>query len=141
GAPTPGVYDAGSNDQDGDGLPREWELAHGLSDNSATGDNGPDGDPDGDGLTNMQEYQIGTHPNDATSALRFTAVVRLSNTTLTMDAAADRTYSVLYSTDLTTQAWTKLTDVPEGAARTVQITDSLAGTPARFYRLVSPALP
>ena len=141
GAPTPGVYDAGSNDNDNDGLPREWELAHGLSDSSATGDNGPDGDPDGDGLTNLQEYQIGTHPNDATSALRFIAVVKLSDTTLTMNAAADRTYSVLYSTDLAPQSWTKLRDVPAGAARTVQITDNQAATPVRFYRLVSPASP
>jgi hypothetical protein len=122
-------------------LPAEWELAHGLNDNSATGDNGASGDPDGDGLTNLQEYQIGTHPNDATSALRFTAVTKLNNTSLTMTAAEDRTYSVVYSTDLGVQTWTKLMDVPSGAARTVQITDNAAQSPTRFYRLVSPALP
>jgi hypothetical protein len=139
-APTPGVYDA-SSDADNDGLPAEWEAAHGLSDNSPTGDNGPDGDPDGDGLTNLEEYIIGTHPNDAGSALQFTAVAKASNAVLTLEAAEDRSYSVLFTTDIASGAWTKLTDVPAGAAREVTVTDPAPEQGTRFYRIVSPSAP
>jgi hypothetical protein len=51
-------------DSDMDGLPDAWEVAHGLDPNDATGDNGADGDPDSDGLVNLDEYNLGTHPND-----------------------------------------------------------------------------
>jgi alpha-tubulin suppressor-like RCC1 family protein len=46
-------------DTDGNGLPDDWEIANfghiGVD---------PNADPDGDGLTNLQEYQQGTDPND-----------------------------------------------------------------------------
>ena len=44
-------------DTDGDGLPDGWEE-DALGSTSPV----PAGDPDGDGLTNLQEYQAGTHP-------------------------------------------------------------------------------
>jgi hypothetical protein len=47
-------------DTDADGIAGSWESAFGFNPADA-GD--ATGDPDGDGLTNLQEFQRGTHPN------------------------------------------------------------------------------
>jgi len=49
-----------ATDPDGDGMPSDWEIAHGLD--PITWD--ADGDPDGDGVPNITEYQQGTDPQD-----------------------------------------------------------------------------
>ncbi|TAG09735.1 MAG: hypothetical protein EAZ42_06040 [Verrucomicrobia bacterium] len=63
-------------DTDGDGLPDQWEITHGLDPlvsaavNLRTGGlgllaEGSGGDPDGDGFTNLQEFTNGTKPKVA----------------------------------------------------------------------------
>ena len=52
----------GTNDNDGDGLPNDWELRYGLDPENGFGDNGPQGDPDGDGAINAVELIMGTSP-------------------------------------------------------------------------------
>lgn len=57
-------------DTDGDGLFDGWEVANLLdpNDNGSTNvNNGGSGDPDNDGLTNSEEQDLGTDPNDADS--------------------------------------------------------------------------
>jgi hypothetical protein len=46
-------------DSDRDGMPDEWEVAHGFDPDSPT--DGP-GDADGDGYTNVEEFLNGTQP-------------------------------------------------------------------------------
>ena len=50
---------AGDEDTDSDGMPDWWEMKW-----FGTLAYGPNDDPDGDGLTNLQEYQYGTNPNN-----------------------------------------------------------------------------
>ncbi len=60
-------YNTPGGDDDGDGLPNQWETDHGLDPNSSSGVNGADGDLDNDTLTNLEEYQRGTLPNSPNS--------------------------------------------------------------------------
>jgi len=53
------------DDNDGDGLPDQWEEAHQLNPRDATGDQGAAGDPDRDELSNIDEYYNGSHPQNA----------------------------------------------------------------------------
>ncbi|MFO7990698.1 MAG: Ig-like domain-containing protein [Thermoplasmata archaeon] len=53
---------AAGADSDGDGMPDEWEIEHGLDPNDP---DDADKDPDGDGKTNLEEYQEGTDPQKA----------------------------------------------------------------------------
>jgi hypothetical protein len=50
-------------DTDKDGLPDEWEGAHGLDSASAEGRDGAQGDTDGDKVTNINEFRSGTDPS------------------------------------------------------------------------------
>ena len=145
-SPTAGRVNAGSGplDTDRDGLPDEWEAAHGLDARDATGDNGASGDPDGDGMTNLQEYLSGTDPRDALSYLRIESIGAAGAATrIRFNAVAGKTYTVQYRDQVDLGRWSKLTDVPaQPSTGEIEMMDPVAATNVtRFYRLVTPQLP
>jgi hypothetical protein len=132
-----------SLDSDGDGLPDDWETAHGLDPHSALGNNGASGDPDGDGFTNWQEYLAGTDPQDRLSCLkiRFSGLVS-GGIELRFDGVQGRSYTVQYSDALNTAAWQTLTHVSTMTSSTpVVVQDPSGASRTRFYRVVTPRLP
>lgn len=132
---------AAASDTSGNGLPDEWEAAHGISD--------PDGDADRDGFTNYQEYLAMTDPNNAADYPRIQTVSAASETPFTLQwpARGGVRYRVQYSDDLSS-GWTDISrSIGEeiqpggyGAPGTGSFTDDWTLTPQpesnhRFYRI------
>jgi hypothetical protein len=139
--PTFGAANVQPNpDRDGDGMPDAWETVHGLDQNSPA-----DAllDADHDGMSNQQEYLAGTDPRDAGSRLTTAVDVGGGVMLVRFTAQAGRGYTVQVSESLQDGSWQRLSDVaPQAVAGEVSVSDPEAvGKPARYYRIVTPALP
>ena len=123
-------------DGDGDGVPREWELANGMSDSNA---DDADLDIDGDGFTAKQEYLAGTNPRDASSVLKVGEVARQStpdglSTQVSWSSVAGRRYQVERSFDLS--SWTVLKgDVEATPPLNTVVDGEIPPSGKAFYRL------
>ncbi len=62
-----------ARDRDLDGMPDDWEIAHGLN----PGLDDAQGDADGDGFTNVEEYRAQTAPRDAAGHPPYTDKLRI----------------------------------------------------------------
>lgn len=139
--PTPGRQNSPTDglgtDPDGDGLPSDWEIAHGLDPDSAIGADGADGDPDNDGFTNAQEFAAGTDPRAATSRLRL-EVVAADGSRLRFQAQGGRSYTVRVRTALEAGTWQVLRSIASRpTAEVIEINDPVADT-TRFYQISTP---
>lgn len=137
GAASPGRVNAAAAmaDTDGDGLPDEWELAHGLDPKDAGGDNSPAGDPDGDRATNWEEYIAGTDPLDGADYLRLERATPAPPCChIEFNTHAGRTYRVLATTNLAAEAWFPVGSSISGNGQPVILYHPLSGSPT-FYRL------
>jgi hypothetical protein len=131
-----------ARDTDGDGLPDDWELVHGLNPILGSGSEGATGDPDGDGLTNLQECLAGTDPARLTVMFlsAFTAVDGLH---LSFNGVAGQSYTVEYRDSLTDGPWQALTNIAALPSTGVKemILRVPAGVNERYFRLVMAGRP
>lgn len=137
-----GVVTTGLDD-DGDGIPNQWEIDNGLNPNSAAD---ADLDADGDGYSNRDEYTAGTDPNNADSYLQVETIAATGGATIRFLAAENRSYSVQYRDSISGAGWITLTGVPiisaSNNARMVTVTDTHPPVEGeRYYRLVAPGVP
>ncbi|MEI6674376.1 MAG: S8 family serine peptidase [Verrucomicrobiota bacterium] len=127
-----GIVDTDTND-----LPDWWESAYFGS----IGSN-PAADPDGDGFTNLQEYLMGTQPNNPASKLAISQSQIVTNGAsqdyvVTFPTASGVTYRVEWSDTLAVGSWVPLgSDIP-GTGSPTSVPDASAVTlhAGRFYRV------
>jgi hypothetical protein len=121
-------------DTDGDHIPDEWEVAHGLD---ATDSQDAALDNDSDGLTNVQEYLAGTDPNDPASSLRITScqlAPDAASVVLQFTAVSNKAYRVEYRNEAS--SWARLAEVAAASTnRAVSIPDAISPDRSRVYRV------
>lgn len=130
------------SDIDADGLPDDWELAHGLSNTNAL-----DAllDADNDHLSNLDEYLAGTNPLDPLNVLRFERIAALDGDAAALiqfQAASNTTYTIESRTLTGDSPWTRVADIPALAtAQLVNVTNATGTNLSQVYRLASPRRP
>jgi hypothetical protein len=125
------------NDFDGDGMGDAWEVQYGFNTNNIA-----DGalDSDGDGMSNRDEYRAGTNPTNALSVLKL-SLTTTNTQMLQFVAQSNLYYSVEYRTNLSSAAWTSISNVIGliSTVRTIQVTaPNPPPDPERYYRVVIP---
>jgi len=135
--PSPGLE---TQDHDHDGIPTSWENHYGLNPSDPSD---AEIDSDHDGLTNLQEYWSGTDPTDSNSVLQFDWIgVTNSTIALRFTAIAQKSYTIQYSSNLTTGSWHDLTNITSTlTTKSIYYIDSSSKTNQHlFYRLKTPAM-
>ena len=123
-----------SLDPDADGIPSDWEQAHGANPYEAA-DAGMDVDLDG--YSYLGEYVAATDPNNAGSFFQILdAAVENGEARVSVDGAAGRTYTLLRSTNLVSGTWQPvLATEPLQADGIVDLVDTNTPAQSGMYRV------
>lgn len=127
------AFDSGT-----DGIPNAWMTTHFNSSTPTTGSRAAD-DPDNDGFTNLDEYLLGSDPNDGGSNLKLTQhSIEASSTTsdlsLTWESSNYQYYQIQSSTNLNT--WQPLQYVFSQGATTATENIDQPLVDKRYYRVL-----
>lgn len=125
-----------TSDSAGDGITDTWRAAYfGGSGATTNNDSCATADPDEDGMSNLQEYNAGTSPVDAQSALRLKGGFSAGNAALSFQSVAGRRYRVERTGSLTAPAWEALLYNVTGNGLQKQALFNTEGAANAFYRL------
>ncbi len=118
---------------------QNWRLANfeTIADAGTAADHA---DPDGDGWSNFHEYVSGTGPNDASSSLKITRLEPSGagdGLLIEFPSVAGRSYRVERSLTLEAGSWVTLQDAIVGTGAEIEVADTGAAQPRRFYRVVA----
>jgi hypothetical protein len=136
-APNPGRENRQSegDDSDNDGIPDDWETAHGLDPLDAA-DAAKDSDQDG--LNNLAEYYAGTDPKDTASVFQL-LVKRLANGQIGLHfhaARAGQLVEVQSSGTLGPAAWKTVIEQVADEAGPQQVEVDVSDSGGQFFRLL-----
>jgi len=122
-------------DSDGDGIPNQWELDHGLSPFISN-----DGiDTDGDDIYDVYEYFSDTEPTNALDNLHITGVSFTPDPDISFPSSAKRFYSLSrLAGTLSAATWYPITGVTPGNGTTNTLTDTMSTADSNgFYRVIA----
>ena len=129
-ASVPSWYDFNGtvDDLDGDGMSDAWLMW------SGGGSRVPSADDDGDGMSNLEESEAGTDPDDPQSRLDLVAIPSGNDLRLEWPDIPAKQHAILFSSGL--DGWAPLeglSSTASGGRRSVDLIDELDGTRG-FYR-------
>ena len=122
-------------DSDLDGIPDSWERTYNSGDiDSMTQYT----DGDSDGLLDIQEYVMGSNPNDASSGMPTVEVsgTTASGFTITFPTVAGRTYQVVGTENLAGTIWPNIGSSIQGDGDPHTVSDSSSiNSSSKFYKV------